>query len=268
MVDLAPYVEAQARRYIRAYARWLCGGYIGRGKLDSVYVGTTERRDGPGPEQWKKYSSCGDLSQELVWQMGVRKPFVNRAAYQGWRSGKMLSDFYARDTSRADHRPPAVTPEPDFVPGAGDIGFIWDDAGEHVHTCIFGDLTGFAPDLPLTALNTGVMTKIETFNYGAGGMSPTEFPGSKMADSLLQYRHREPLLGAAGKPIAGKFKLTLHPNGTKPIEGATIEPGIWIGTRKLRYVLTVPTLIALVETDALPTMTTEMIAGLEGRVKE
>lgn len=269
MTDLAPYVEQLARRYMRAYARWMCNGYEGRGKLDSVYVGCTERRDGPGPTQWKTYSSCGDLPQDLVFQMGVRKPFVNRAAYEGWRSGRMLLDFYARDLSRAAHRPPAVEPAPDFAPGAGDIGFIWSDDGSDAHTCVFGELTGFVPGAfgPGDEPGPEFATKIETFNYGAGGMRPAEFPGAEQSDALLQLRHREPVLGAGGKP-SGKFKLALHPFGTKPVEYAFVEKGVWIGHRKLRYVLTVPTVLALVESvDLLPTMTTETIEALEARVQ-
>lgn len=249
MTDLAPYVEGMARRYIRAYARWLVNGYAGRGKLDSVYMGVTERRDGPGPKQWAHYSSCGDLSQEIVYHMGVRQPFVNRSAYLGWRSGTMLSDFYTSTKSTT----PAEEPALGFIPGAGDIGFIWSDSGKDAHTLTFGDSTGYT--------SGGVALKIETFNYGAGGMSPTEFPGAKQVDAGMNERHSEPI-----RDHPGRYQRTLRPIGTSPIEGAHVEPGLWLGQRKLRYVLTVPRLLSLVDFDAMPAMTEEIVIGLEARV--
>lgn len=209
-MDAAPYVEALARRYMRAQARFWCGGTKGRGKLDPIYVQVTQGRD---PEKnWHGWSSCGELPQALVEHMGCDLPFVNRAPH--WRDGRNLLDFYD-----VKHVPsaPAVPPAVDYQPGAGDIGFIW-LTGTDAHTFVFGDM-----------LDDG---HVETFNYGAGGMQAVEFPGCHQSASKYE-RH-----------------------------GAQI----YVGTRILHEVLTVPRLLSLIATAKLPPMSGDIVAELEGRI--
>lgn len=198
-------------------------GQMGRGKLDPVYVEETEGRDVKA--FWDHYSSCGDLSQGFVWHMGVRAPYVNRKAYQGWRAGRNLIDFY--DTGDPTSRPalheyvkahgtPAIKPPADYVPACGDLGFIWTPGLNNAHTFMFGNL--LAPD------------HFETFNYGAGGMTRTEYPGAHCSDSHVERR-----------------------NG-----------GLWLGTRKLQFV--VPLERVLADSTQLPDMSGEVLDELEARV--
>lgn len=229
-----------ARRYARAYARWRCGGRLplykgcppgqtGRGKLDPVYVEETEGRD--VKQFWAHYSSCGDLSQGFVWHMGVRTPYVNRKAHEGWRPGRNLIDFYdARpDTTTRprladyvrEHGRPAMVPPAGYVPAAGDIGFIWTPGMNNAHTFVFGD--ALTNDVGKGAL-------VETFNYGAGGMTRTEWPGAHCSESLVTQR-----------------------NGA-----------LWLGQRKLQYIVPLERVIA--DSSALPAMSGEVIDELEGRV--
>lgn len=225
----------QARRYIRAWCRWACGGSKGRGKLDPVYVKITEGRD---PKRgWAGFSSCGELSQALVQHMGVRLPFVNRAPH--WRPGRNLLDFYDKA-----HVPsaPAIRPPRDYVPSCGDVGFIW-RTGFDAHTFVFGDWVS--------------PSQIETFNYGAGGMSPTEFPGAKQSLSELRQRH-----------ISAKGAATFHPYRTEPAAGARVESQIYLGSRILEKVLVVPTLLEILDSDYMPEMTPETILALEALVDE
>jgi hypothetical protein len=62
-----------------------------RSTLDPVYRTIVEGRTGP------KYSSCGDLAHWLLFRLGVRAPFINRAEYResdgghGWRVGLNLN---------------------------------------------------------------------------------------------------------------------------------------------------------------------------------
>lgn len=153
---------AQARRYMRALARFWCGGSRGRSKLDPTYVEVTEGRD--TKTVWNRYSSCGDLSQALAFHMGAREAWVNRKEYLGWRPGQNLTAFYGKGG-------PARSPSLGYLPEAGDIGFIW-LTGFDAHTFVFGD--------PLPG---GL---IETFNYGAGGMQAVHFPGARMSHSPLR----------------------------------------------------------------------------------
>lgn len=198
----------QARRYMRALARFWCGGYRGRSKLDPTYVEVTEGRD--TKSQWEDYSSCGDLSQALAYHMGVREAWVNRKAHLGWKAGVNLIRFYDKDG-------PAKSPPLGYLPEPGDIGFIW-LTGFDAHTFVFGD--------PLPG---GL---IETFNYGAGGMQPIHFPGSRMSKS--------PLRADGGR--------------------------LYVGAKVLHEVCTVPQLLERVGT--LPDISNEATAELEARVLE
>ncbi len=199
-----------ARRYIRALARFWCGGVKGRSKLDPVYVSVTEGRDGPGPAQWVHYSSCGDLSEAVAFHMGVRKPWINRAEHEGWTPGVNLTRFY-------DSHGPAVSPSLVYEPRAGDIGFVW-LTGNDAHTFVFGD-----------QLDSG---HIETFNYGAGGMSASGALGAHQATSAIRS------------------------------DGGLIH----IGSRILHKILPVPLLLAQCDPALLPNMAGEVIDELEARV--
>jgi hypothetical protein len=71
---------------VRPLLDWACAG----GKLDERhpnYVRVTQGRDtSPG------YSSCGDLAHWLLFTLGCRQPWVNRAGHgKGWRVGMNVS---------------------------------------------------------------------------------------------------------------------------------------------------------------------------------
>jgi len=156
------------RAYVRLLARFYCGGKAGRGKLDPVYVHVTQGRDFKA--NWVHYSSCGDLLHCLSWELGVRSLWVNRdadASPEGsavqWPARKW--SFGARDNIsllQGKNGPSIETPV-GYLPEAGDFLLCWHDDGSGVHVRIAGNTSD------------GLL---ETFDYGAGGMSPTEFPGA------------------------------------------------------------------------------------------
>jgi hypothetical protein len=221
-----------ARRYARAYCRWRCGGASGRGKLDPIYVEETQGRD--DRRWWDKYSSCGDLAQGYAYHMGVRKPYINRAEMPGgWISGRNLLHFYdgrqgvgiasptafpALHAYVKEHGPPAVKPAADYTPAAGDIAFVWTPGLDDAHTFVWGDPT---PD------------GFESFDYGAGGMSRSEFPGAK----------------------CNVKQITQKGGGLWVTKGAR--------TKKLQYVVPIARLCA--DSDGLPCMPGEVIEELERR---
>lgn len=236
------------RQYARAYARWRCGGRLplykgcppgqtGRGKLDPVYVEETQGRDQKA--FWDHYSSCGDLSQGLAAHLRVTKPYVNRADEhgKGWHPGRNLLHFY--DTARgsssypalaeyvAAHGTPAVKPAADYAPQAGDLGFIWTPGLNNAHTFVFGNVLAFGNG---SGPADAVALTVETFNYGAGGMTRTEYPGAHCAESHVERR-----------------------NGA-----------LWLGQRKLQYVVPLERLLA--DSDGLPPMSGEVIDEMERRV--
>ncbi len=241
-----------ARQYARAYARWRCGGKLplykgcppgqtGRGKLDPVYVEETQGRD--MKSFWDRYSSCGDLSQGLAAHLGVRKPYVNRAdGYgKGWIPGRNLMHFYdeckpgsasARvypvlsEYNRA-HGMAAIVPPAGYVPAAGDLGFIWTPGQNNAHTFVFGNLIAFGN---ASAPETAPALIADTFNYGAGGMTRTEYPGAHCVESKIERR----------------------------------SSGLWFGQRKLQFIVPLERLLA--DSDGLPAMSGEVIDELEARV--
>jgi hypothetical protein len=244
-----------SRRYARAYARWRCGGNLplykgcppgqmGRGKLDPVYVEETEHRDQKA--FWDHYSSCGDLSQGLAYHLGVRKPYVNRAAMPGgWHPGRNLLHFYdpARGSASypalgeycSHHGTPAIKPAADYVPQAGDLGFIWTPGLNNCHTFVFGDVLSFASvGTKVHGIDEAPALVVETFNYGAGGMTRTEYPGAHCVQSTAERRATGGLLG------------------------------LWFGKRRLMYVVPLERLLA--DSECLPPMSGEVIEELEGRV--
>jgi hypothetical protein len=168
-LDLTDPIEvAAARRYVRALARWRCGGSKGRGKLDPVYVETTQGRDFRA--NWEHYSSCGDLLHCVAWDIGVRDEWVNRDdAATGRKWTFALPTNGGRDNistlqGRKGHPGPAIVTPASYLPEPGDFGLCWHDDMSGVHVRIFGNT------------DAGV---VETFDYGAGGMSKSEFPGAK-----------------------------------------------------------------------------------------
>lgn len=220
-----------ARRYVRARARWLCGGKVGRGKLDPVYVTTTEGRDQKA--FWDHYSSCGDLPQALAYHLGVRTPYVNRKEHTGWQAGRNLLHFYddyawpgaataypAQYAYARAHGRPAIIGFTDhgYTPLAGDIGFVWTPGQNNSHTFVFGDWLD--PE------------HVETFNYGVGGMVRAEFPGAKCDKSPLSYRNK----------------------------------GLWFGQRKLQFVVPLARLLADATPELLPPMSGDVIDELEARI--
>jgi hypothetical protein len=153
-----------ARDYVRAKARFACGGAKGRGKLDPVYVEVTQGRDSKA--NWAHYSSCGDQLHWMAWELGVRDPWVNRDdpdSNRHWRPGTNITDL----------EKPATAVPISYVPEAGDLLLLW-NTGNDAHVCIAG------------TTEAGVL---EVMNYGAGGMCAVEFPGSNISHLHVIKQH-------------------------------------------------------------------------------
>lgn len=158
---MTPEDLKSARDYARAKARFACGGSKGRGKLDPVYITVTQGRD--SRPNWKHYSSCGDQLHWHAVEMGVpiSTDWINR---DDPTIGKRWEFLNGRDNIGKLQRPgPASITPIGYVPGAGDYLLCWHEDGSDVHVRIAGNT------------DAGVL---ETFDYGAGGMSDFEFPGA------------------------------------------------------------------------------------------
>ena len=96
---------------------------------------------------------------------------------------------------------------------------------------MFGHVLAFAGGRELT---DSPWLKVETFNFGAGGMTRTEFPGAHCVTSTAERRSTGGV------------------------------PGLWLGKRRLQYIVPLERLLA--DSEALPAMSGEVIDELERRV--
>lgn len=154
-----------------ALCEWACGYDKGRSKDDPVYKLVTENRDGPGPEQRKHYSSCGDLAHFMLMRLGVREPWVNRdddGVFGAWRPVANVTNL---DGAKCPIK--IMPPRADWYPEPGDIALIWkpDYSGVHIMVC------SGPPDKGI----------LHTYNYGKGGMSPLPDPGAGYGQAKLTW---------------------------------------------------------------------------------
>lgn len=208
-----------ARDYARALSRFACGGAKGRGKLDQVYVEVTQGRD--TKQNWKHYSSCGDLLHFHAVKMGVpiTTDWINR---DDPPTGKRWEFMNGRDNiGKLQHPGPAQLTPVGYVPEAGDYLLCWHEDGQDVHVRICGNTDS---------------SRLETFDYGAGGMSDSEFPGA----TCNQVK-----IGTSGSRL-----ILINPkNGVHTV---------------VQKVIPLPVILAL--STALPSMTGEEIDALEKSV--
>lgn len=147
---------------------------------DPVYRVVVEGRIGP------KYSSCGDLAHWMLYRLGVRAPFVNRAEFReylgghGWRVGLNLNLLVPPPigTCPVAIRPSKLEAMPDVQ--AGDLLQISNVYGGH-QVCVSGREDTLAPDgSPVVTLTTA--------EYGQ--------PGGKQKHHVLQLISGSLFLGA------------------------------------------------------------------------
>jgi hypothetical protein len=185
---------------------YACGYSAGRSKDDPVYVEVTEGRDGPGPGQRRRYSSCGDLAHWLFKRLGVREPWLNRTddhAFGPWKPGVNISRLWG-GACPFDHVPPD---DPQWLPAPGDVVLIW-NTGIDAHVMVVLGCDG-----PV----------LRTANYGASGMSPLAFPGAKIAGKAVTHQHGKPFYGTRQiqryLPLAEAIK---HITVTPDLQGAAL----------------------------------------------
>lgn len=114
MLPIATY-----RKWAVELVEYACGYSVGRPEDDIVYKAVTENRD-VGAMQ-KKYSSCGDLTHWLLYRLGVRSQWVNRAEHGGFLSSDLYNNITLLQKSPALLRDPNTGMR--YQPG--DIGIIW-----------------------------------------------------------------------------------------------------------------------------------------------
>jgi hypothetical protein len=185
-----------------ALCEYACGYEAGRRKDDPVYREVTVGRDGPGPEQRRNYSSCGDLAHWLYKRLGIREEWVNRTddgAFGNWKRGENISRLWG-GACPFDQVPPPNSPN--WMPDPGDVVLIWN--------------TGFDAHV-MVALGRDGPT-LRTANYGAGGMSPLASPGAKIGGKILTFQH--------GKPFYGTRQIQRYLPLAAAVQHITVPPDL------------------------------------------
>lgn len=174
-------------------ARPAPGGVVaGFDKLAPIYVGATEHRDGPGPEQRKRYSSCGDQLHAILERFGVREPWVNRASLGQYLVGANIMRLHQPACEAAQS---AIARDPAYTPPPGSLCLIW-STGNDAHAFV--------------VLGQGSPGHLLTGNYGAGGMSAATAPGANVADSSYAWDPIRKIhtLGAARRGLQSVIEPT------------------------------------------------------------
>jgi hypothetical protein len=130
MTPIAPPFNEQAYRDVaRVLCTWATDGENGVTEKSERYQLVTEGRD-KGPN----YSSCADLAHWLLYRLGVRSKYLNRAEDSGgWEMG--------RNVSNLAFGPDAKEPTSGGIPRCGDIWIIWSKPnGTDAHVLVVDEL--------------------------------------------------------------------------------------------------------------------------------
>lgn len=84
------------RELAAAFLEMAAKDWQGRRQFDPIFDAVTERR------QSKSYSACGDLAHWLLYRLGFRCAWINRAEGRGWRVAKNLSLLCAHEAGGAN----------------------------------------------------------------------------------------------------------------------------------------------------------------------
>jgi len=179
---MTTFADFRARAF--AFCERACGYSMGRKRSDSVYLEVVEKRD-PGPG----YSSCGDLAHAMLYALGVREDWVNRAEHRGFRWGMNVNLLTARPVGGGAGglaRDAAGTEL-----STGDVIVMWakPDAAD-AHVCIVDSFDGLT---------------LKSWDYGQGPMARDKWQGIDHVEGRRRER-RAVAFDAKGRPVLNNGK--------------------------------------------------------------
>lgn len=170
MTSLLP--PATYRKYAAEFCRYACGYDKGRGEPDTVYQAVTEGRD--RPPYPNSYSSCADLVHAMLYRLGARSPWVNRAENKGWRSTRAHNNITLLQSRKEGPEygcPEAVSdPAADSKLQPGDACLIW-NTGNDAHAFV--------------VLDHPSPSKMLVAEYGQPGGRVRERPVTRVANLMV-----------------------------------------------------------------------------------
>lgn len=127
--------------------------HLGRRQWDPMFEAVTEGRQGP------RYSACADVGHWLLYRLGFRCLWINRAEYAGWADQVNLSRLCAKAASGTN--PAARLPVAGDLVRAGDILVVEAHQPDRSHVLI---VYGNGSDGTVVELTPGAHLK--TCEYG------------------------------------------------------------------------------------------------------
>lgn len=193
--DTKAELVAAARVLARELMELAVGGVSGVRVYFPIYRLVTQGRD---PGAW--YSSCADLAHWLLWCLGVRCAFVNRAENGGFRSKATVNLLLAKPVgSGAEKCARLPTPRERFE--TGDIIIAWarPDAAD-AHVMVVDSFDGHV---------------LRTWDYGQGPMKPEAWKGNQEhIEGRRRARRAYPLASGLWRLEDGKTVRSVLPLAT------------------------------------------------------
>ena len=159
--------------------------HLGRRQWDPMFEAVTEGRQGP------RYSACADVGHWLLYRLGFRCLWINRAEFAGWADQVNLSRLCAKAASGSN--PAARLPVAGDLVRAGDILVVEAHDPDRSHVLI---VYGNGSDGTVVELTPGAHLK--TCEYGQWDPRYAR-PGGKLSCHVVDV--------LAGKVMVGKSVL-------------------------------------------------------------
>lgn len=161
------------RMQARAFCEVAVAGERGVRVTDPIYRQITEERD-PGPN----YSSCGDLCHAMLFSLGMRESWVNRAEHKGFKWGMNIARLVASPVGGGAGGL-ARRPKTRELFETGDVIAMWSKPDTtDAHVCVVDSFDGAV---------------LHTWDYGQGPMAKAKWDGR----DILEGRRRERQVVAA-----------------------------------------------------------------------
>lgn len=157
------------RTQARIFCETAVAGELGVRITHPVYRQVTENRD-PGPD----YSSCGDLCHAMLFSLGLREKFLNRAEFEGFKWGMNIARLTCKPIGGGANGL-ARRPVHDEIFETGDILTIWKDGGDttDAHVLVVDSFDGAV---------------LHSWDYGQGPMAKAKWDGQDIIEGRRRVR--------------------------------------------------------------------------------
>lgn len=223
---------------VPALLDYACGDGKGRPHLgDPVYDAVVEGRQRQTEQlraAWEKrdpatrgpkpfYSSCGDLAHWLLYRLGVREPWLNRAEHRGWRPARNVTLLVCRAQYGTNALAEVATANDRYAPG--DILVVNTATPATTHVVVVREHPD--PDTLVVGEYGQPGGHIAAKTVTRPG-KPRAALGKRQIDSVLRLRRVLEASALAAPESAEDFRVRL-PGPALPSSGSTGLPTLRVG---------------------------------------